>query len=84
MNNRQGIDFLARILTIVGALNWGLVGAARFNLVTYIFGRRSLVVRIIYTLVGLGGGILAVDLLQRFRKNQPEEAIVMYSQRDDS
>lgn len=46
------IDTLAVVLVIVGALNWGLVGAARFNLVEALFGA-SIVASAVYTLVGL-------------------------------
>lgn len=42
-------------LAIIGALNWGLVGIAQFNLVDYVFGAGSVASRIIYTLVGLSG-----------------------------
>jgi len=40
-------------LTIIGALNWGLVGAFNFNLVSLIFGDMSILARMIYILVGL-------------------------------
>lgn len=43
----------AYILTIIGALNWGLVGIAEFNLVAFIFGDMTLISRIIYVLVGI-------------------------------
>jgi uncharacterized membrane protein YuzA (DUF378 family) len=43
---------MAMVLVIVGALNWFLVGAFRFNLVEYLFGRKMLA-RSIYVLVGL-------------------------------
>ena len=50
------IDTIALILTIVGAINWGLIGLARFDLVAWIFGgQTALFSRIIYTLVGLAG-----------------------------
>lgn len=42
-------------LMVIGALNWLLVGVARFDLVRWIFGRRSLVGRIVYGLVGAAG-----------------------------
>lgn len=42
-------------LAIIGALNWGLVGVAQFNLVDYIFGAGSVAARIIYSLVGIAG-----------------------------
>ncbi len=44
---------LAIILTIIGGLNWGLVGALNFNLVTFIFGDMSMLTQIIYIAVGL-------------------------------
>ena len=46
------LDILATILIIVGALNWGLVGAANFNLVATLLGESALA-SIVYTLVGL-------------------------------
>ena len=47
------IDWIALILVIVGALNWGLVGAFKFNLVDTLFGEMSTMSRIVYVLVGL-------------------------------
>lgn len=47
------IDWIAYALTIIGGLNWGLVGAFDFNLVAAIFGEQSTLSRIIYILVGL-------------------------------
>lgn len=49
------IDWLALILTIIGALNWGLVGLFKFNLVKAIFGEDTALSRLIYVLVGLAG-----------------------------
>lgn len=51
----DGLDWLAIVLTIIGALNWGLVGIFRFNLVTFLFGANSLLSRVIFTLVGIAG-----------------------------
>lgn len=51
----DGIDWVAIVLTIIGALNWGLVGVFRFNLVTFLFGANSLLTRIVLTLVGIAG-----------------------------
>ena len=42
-------------ITIVGAINWGLIGIMDFNLVAYLFGDGSVLSRIVYTLVGLCG-----------------------------
>jgi uncharacterized membrane protein YuzA (DUF378 family) len=57
------LDTLALILTIVGGLNWGLVGLFRFDLVAAIFGgmefgETNLASRIIYTVVGLSAAYL--------------------------
>ena len=53
-------------VTIIGAINWGLIGLLDFNLVEAIFGVDSAIPRIIYSLVGLTGliniGILVMDL----------------------
>ena len=46
---------VSMILVIVGALVWLLVGLFNFNLVAMLFGDASMMTRIIYSLVGLGG-----------------------------
>ena len=53
------MDTLALILSIIGSLNWGLVGIFRFDLVAWLFGGQgSVISRIIFTLVGLAGFVL--------------------------
>ncbi len=52
------LKILSLILVIVGALNWGLVGAFRFDLVAFLFGEMSRFSRIVYCLVGLSGFLL--------------------------
>jgi len=49
----KNLDLVATILLVVGGLNWGLVGAANFDLVAAIFGPMSPLSRIVYVLVGL-------------------------------
>ena len=50
------MDTLALILSIIGCVNWGLVGIFQFDLVAWLFGGSgSLFSRIIYTIVGLAG-----------------------------
>lgn len=46
-------DWIAFVLVVVGALNWGLVGAFNFNLVEEVFGTIDWLVTLIYILVGL-------------------------------
>ncbi|HEX4792430.1 MAG TPA: DUF378 domain-containing protein [Humisphaera sp.] len=55
------LDLTAMILVIVGALNWGLVGTAHFNLVTAIFGQ-TVLASTVFALVGAAGVFLAVRL----------------------
>jgi uncharacterized membrane protein YuzA (DUF378 family) len=50
------MDKVALLLVIVGALNWLLVGLFQFDLVAAIFGgQRSLLSRVVYSLVGIAG-----------------------------
>ena len=65
------MDTLALILSIIGSLNWGLVGIFRFDLVAWLFGGQgALFSRIVYTLVGLAG-LWCISLL--FRRRIPVE-----------
>ena len=58
------IDVIAAVLVVVGALNWGLVAVARFDLVATIFGMQfgevSPASAVVYGLVGLAGLYQAV------------------------
>lgn len=48
------LDIIALILTIIGGINWGLIGIFQFDLVAWIFGGQDVILsRIIYTLVGI-------------------------------
>ena len=59
------MDTVALILSIIGSINWGLVGIFQFDLVAWIFGGQDAVVsRIIYTVIGLAG-LWCVSLLFR-------------------
>ena len=49
------IDYIALVLVIIGAINWGLIGLFGFDLVATLFGSMSVVSRIVYTLVGIAG-----------------------------
>jgi len=51
--------WFALVLVIVGAVNWGLVGLFQFDLVADVFGSASALSRIVYSLVGLAGIVLA-------------------------
>ena len=57
------VQRIALVLTILGALNWGLVGLFEFDLVASLFGGAEEVVsRIIYTIIGLAG-VVNIGLL---------------------
>lgn len=53
--NLKICDYLVLTLGIVGALNWGLIGFFRFNLVAFLFGDMTTLSRIVYGLVGIAG-----------------------------
>lgn len=46
---------IALVLTIIGAINWGLIGLFDFNIVSILFGVENVITRIVYVLVGLAG-----------------------------
>ena len=69
------IDALAILLVIVGALNWGLVAIAGFDLVAAIagldFGETNAFTRIVYGLVGLSGVYVAAQVGAMRRRWSP-------------
>ena len=60
------ITAVATALVLVGALNWGLVALAEFDLVAWVFGlefgETNAVTRVVYGLVGLSAVVLATSL----------------------
>lgn len=66
----NALDWTTLALTIIGGLNWGLVGLFDFNLVAAIFGEMSALSRIVYILVGLSALYLAF-VSTRFGKKRP-------------
>ncbi|MDO5323394.1 MAG: DUF378 domain-containing protein [Clostridia bacterium] len=64
------LDRTSLVLTIIGAINWLLVGLFQFDLVAYICGGQGAVIsRIIYTIVGIAG-LWCISLLFRERDNR--------------
>ena len=73
------LNATAAILTIVGGLNWGLVGLFNFDLVAAIFGGMpfgevNVASRSVYTLVGLSAAYLATQVPALVRASQPAHA----------
>ena len=54
MDNKY-LNATALNIAIVGAINWGLIGIFRFDLVAFIFGNMSWISRIVYIVVALCG-----------------------------
>lgn len=57
---------IALTISIIGCINWGLVGILDFNLVEFLFGEQTLLSRIVYILVLIAGlttiGLYTKDL----------------------
>lgn len=49
------LDMVTYALVTVGALNWGLVGAFKLDLVQIILGTSPALVQLVYIVVGLSG-----------------------------
>lgn len=57
------IQIIALTLTVIGALNWGLVGLFDYDLVAGIFGgSHTMISRTIYTIIGIAG-LINIKLL---------------------
>ena len=67
------LDGVAAVLLIVGGLNWGLVGIAKFDLVAWLFGldfgQTNAVTRVVYSLVGLAAVYGVGSLLAGARRS---------------
>lgn len=66
------LKYTAYVLTLIGALNWGLVGIFGFDLVAAIFGDMTVMSRIIYSLVGISAIVTALTVHQCERVEQRE------------
>lgn len=63
------MDTLALIISIIGSINWGLIGLFKFDLVAWIFGGQDAVVsRIIYAIVGIAGLWCITILFRKFKR----------------
>ena len=57
----ETLQQICLVFTIIGALNWGLIGIFDFNLVEAIFGT-DMLARVIYSIVGITG-LINIGLL---------------------
>ena len=60
------IDRIALCLTIIGAINWGLIGLFKFDLVAFVFGDMTVMSRIVYAIVGIAG-LYLISVFGRIR-----------------
>jgi uncharacterized membrane protein YuzA (DUF378 family) len=76
----SGIDIVARLLAGIGAVNWGLVALAEFDLVAAIFGldfgQTNAATRVVYGLVGLAGLWVLARVFVRADASRPVTARV--------
>ena len=68
------LDRTSLVLTIIGGINWLLVGLFRFDLVAYLFGGQAATAsRVIYTIVGVAA-LWCISLLFRERVSESDDA----------
>ena len=67
--------WVAIVLAVIGAVNWGLVGLFDYNRVSAIFGPMSTLSRIIYVLVGLAGLYLVVAAATMESRSRPRTTL---------
>jgi hypothetical protein len=65
----ETVQIIGIILAAVGALNWGLVGLFKFDLVAFIsggnsFGKVNLISRTIYVIVAAAGVVAVTAITQ--------------------
>lgn len=53
--NTKALDYVVLTIAIIGAINWGLIGFFRIDLVALLFGEMTMISRVIYSIVGLSG-----------------------------
>lgn len=61
----KNLELIAFILLLIGGINWGLVGAFNYNVVTSLLGDGSTMTRAVYALVGLGAVWEAFKMLKK-------------------
>jgi uncharacterized membrane protein YuzA (DUF378 family) len=70
----SAIDWISRILVIIGGLNWGLIAISRYDLVAAMFGANTSASRFVYGLVGLAALYELIRLVFRAPARERREA----------
>ena len=68
----KALYWLCLVLIIIGGINWGLVGLFHFNLVDFIFGKMSMLSRIIYIVVGAAALIIIYAKASMCKKTEQQ------------
>ena len=58
----ETLQKICLVLTIIGAINWGLIGILDLNVVSLLFGEKTVISKIVYTLIGIAG-IINIGIL---------------------
>lgn len=66
----KAVYTVALLLVIIGGLNWGLVGFFDYNLVDSLFGKGSVLARVVYDVVGLAALWVLVDWVMGLSKKE--------------
>ena len=61
----KNLELIAFVLLLIGGINWGLVGAFNYNVVTSLLGDGTTMTRAVYALVGLGAVWEAFKMLKK-------------------
>ncbi len=62
---KNTLGLISFILVVVGALNWGLVGLFRFDLVAALFATMPGLQKVVYILIGLAAVFMIMDMLKK-------------------
>jgi uncharacterized protein len=73
----KALHTIAFILAVVGAINWGLVGAFDVNVVEMVLGSVAWLERLVYVLVGLSGILLVATHRKECKSCEPKMAAAM-------
>ncbi len=65
----ETLQKIALVFTIIGAINWGIIGLFDIDLVATLFGNMSILSRIIYVVIGICG-LINIGILFNHLENK--------------
>jgi len=66
----ETVQKVCLVFTVIGAINWGLIGIFDFNLVTRLFAEGSMLARVIYIVIG-ACGLINIGILFKHLTDDP-------------